>query len=84
MAVGAAGADSNELESFNVLFGLLPQPDVYITLALSPVAEAALFVNFILIIRDVSVPESMEALAPRLPTNDQYQPNAVPVRLGAV
>ena len=85
MLAGAVeGADNAEFVNRNALLGLVPQPEVYATLALSPVAAAAFKSYFILTIREVNDPESTAALAPNVPTKDHCQPVAVPANAGAV
>ena len=86
--VGAAGAvegaDNAEFVNRNALIGLVPQLELYATLALSPVAAAVLNVYFILTILEVNEPESTVALVPNVPTKDHCQPVALPVKAGAV
>ena len=81
---GADGVDKSVFVSLSDRLALVPQPEVYATLALSPVAAAALDEYFILTTCEVSSPESITALVPNEPTNDHCQPLAVPVKAGAV
>ena len=86
--VGAAGAvdgaDNAEFVNRSALLGLVPQTEVYATLALSPVAAAVFNVYFIFTIRDVNDPESTTAFVPNTPTKDHSHPVALPVNAGAV
>jgi hypothetical protein len=68
---GAAGADNKVFVSLADFFGLLPQVEVYKTLILSPAEDARLLVNLTLITFEVTVPESIVALVPKVPVNDQ-------------
>jgi hypothetical protein len=84
-AAGAAvGADNKEFVNRNTLLGLVPQLEVYATLALSPLAAAVFNVYFILTIREVNDPESTTAFVPNTPTKDHSHPVALPVNAGAV
>jgi len=81
---GAVGGVKARLLKMDVLKRLLPHPDVYESLTLSPTAAALLEVYFILIIFDVKDPESIEAVLYKLPTNDHCHPVAPTVKAGAV
>ena len=72
MLAGAVGTANTVFVNLIALFTLLHPADVYNTLALSPVAAATLLVNFILITCEFNVPESNDALAPKVPTNDHW------------
>ena len=80
---GAVG-DKEVLDKTSERFILFPQPLVYATLALSPVAEAVFNEYFILTMREVKDPESTTALVPNIPTNDHCQPLAFPIKAGAL
>jgi hypothetical protein len=65
------------------LKALLPQPEINANLTLSPVAAAAFEVNVAVIILEFASPESIVALAPKFPTNDQAYPVAAPAVVDA-
>lgn len=68
------GAANNAFDNFAVFFKLLPQDDVYDTRTLSPVPAPALLVNVTVITCEFTSPESINALLPNVPVNDQNQP----------
>ena len=76
MAEGAAGAESKVFVSLTDLLAVFPHPEVNNTLTLSPALAAALLVYVTVITRELTFPESMLALAPNVPVNDQTYPVA--------
>jgi hypothetical protein len=83
-ALGAlVGADNTALVSITDFLVLFPQPEVYASLTLSPVAAAVFNIYFILTMREVNDPESTTALDPKVPTNVHCHPVAVPDNAGA-
>ena len=85
IADGAAGAVIRVLLNLAAFEALFPQADVYLTLTLSPAPDAALLVKLTTMVLEFTVPESIVAFAPSVPSNaHKYPVAAVDVVVAAV
>jgi hypothetical protein len=76
IVAGATGGNKVVLDNFTDLLAPSPQLEVYRTRTLSPATAPALLVNLTRIEPELTVPESIMALAPKLPVKDHTYPVA--------
>jgi hypothetical protein len=74
MLNGALGGPIKVFVNLAETLALLPHDDLNNTLTLSPTLDAALLVNLTLITCEVTLPESIDAFAPKVPTKDHNHP----------